>query len=77
MKRILFTLSATFGYLIPALAQDGVVAVTTILPKPKGASAQSWVKLGNSLMQKARNTVGQDFAPASAAFEKALALFWW
>ncbi len=74
MKRILFTLAATLGTLLLVYAQESLTPVTSILPKPKGASAQSWVKLGNSLMQKARNTVGQDFAPASAAFEKALAL---
>jgi len=58
----------------PGLAQERATPVTTALAAPKGASAQQWVKLGNSLMQKARNTLKEDFAPAAAAFEKALSL---
>ncbi len=71
MKRILL---AAFALQVCALAEEGAIPASTILATPRKASAQSWVKLGNSLMQKARNTLKEDFAPASAAFEKALSL---
>ncbi len=57
-----------------ASALTPVIAAAPSPAKPKAASPQTWVNLGNSLMQQARNTVGQDFAPASAAFSKALSI---
>jgi tetratricopeptide (TPR) repeat protein len=40
----------------------------------KGAGAAVWVKLGNALMQQARDRVAHDFSDAAAAYGKALAL---
>ena len=39
-----------------------------------GATADSWVAQGNARMQEARDKVAHDFAPAEAAFKKALDL---
>lgn len=39
-----------------------------------GAGAAVWVKLGNALMQEARDRVAHDFTEAAAAYQKALAL---
>ena len=54
----------------PALEIDRLKSLAAL----KGAGAAVWVKLGNALMQQARDRVAHDFSEAAAAYEKALAL---
>ncbi len=45
-----------------------------LLANLKAAGASTWVRLGDALMQRARDRVSHDFTEAAAAYQKALAL---
>ncbi|MCW1925616.1 tetratricopeptide repeat protein [Luteolibacter arcticus] len=58
----------------PTVAVSPEIERLTKLANLKGAGAQAWVKLGDALMQEARNSVAHDFAAAEAAYQKALGM---
>ncbi len=56
----------------PAAANTAVSAETLRARAEAAASAAKWVKLGDGLMQKTRDTLKHDYAAPEAAYKKAL-----